>query len=103
MPTDKLNKCEHSSVARQIDTDENWTDKWICTRCGESFFHTETFATGKITFTPAPEPMPTLRDHFAMAALQGLMAANWKDCPYPTGYAEEAYKMADCLMRARQT
>ena len=47
-------------------------------------------------------PRATLRDKFAMAALQGLMMSNWEDCPYPTGYAEEAYKMADSMMEARK-
>ena len=96
------NKCDHVTVSRQWDTDDNFIDKWICARCGAEFFHFALDAQpGKITFTPSPEPMPNIRDHFAMAALQGLMAANWKDCPYPTGYAEEAYKMADAMLKAR--
>ena len=44
----------------------------------------------------------TLRDEFAMAALQGLMMANYQDCPFPGGYAEEAYKVADSMLEARK-
>jgi hypothetical protein len=92
---DKKN-CKHVVVYRSIEE----SGGWFCTECGTEFFRFDT-QPGKITFTPSPEPMPNIRDHFAMAALQGLMAANWKDCPYPTGYAEEAYKMADAMLKAR--
>lgn len=91
-------KCPHSLVARKYDSEENFTDKWLCARCGAEFYHLD-LQSGNITVM---EPMVTLRDQFAMAALKGLMAANWKDCPYPDGYAKEAYMVADAMMKARK-
>ena len=52
--------------------------------------------------TPEPEmPLeperPTLRDRFAMAALQGLLAGGeWIDC------SERAYKYADAILGVRE-
>lgn len=52
----------------------------------------------------APEPemplepeRPTLRDRFAMSALQGLLAGReWIDCP------ERAYKYSEAMLKARE-
>lgn len=43
---------------------------------------------------------PTLRDQFAMAALQGMLAAN--DTYEPKEYANDAYAIADAMLEARE-
>ena len=47
-----------------------------------------------------PEPVPTLRDQFAMAALTGLMAL---PSSIQTNVAEVSYLVADCMLAARET
>ena len=47
---------------------------------------------------PAPEAK-SLRDEFAMAALTGLLAANYE---FTDRIAEETYEMADAMMEARK-
>jgi len=91
--------CQHLTVVRHGAIPSGVLDKWTCERCGAEFYHLEKLQQGPLTIA---EPCATLRDQFAMAALQSLMATNWKDCPYPTGYAEEAYKMADVMLQARK-
>lgn len=44
--------------------------------------------------------MPTLRDKFAMAALQGLLADHSLNSPKDT-FAEWAYKYADAMIKER--
>ena len=44
--------------------------------------------------------MPTLRDKFAMAALQGLLADHSLNAPKDT-FAERAYKYADAMLKER--
>lgn len=55
-----------------------------------------------IQFTPMPE-MATLRDQFAMAAMQGRLAAGWLP---PEGTlvnaAKKMYEMADAMLEARK-
>lgn len=45
------------------------------------------------------EPTKTLRDEFAMAALTGLLVCNALNML--AGYAEESYRVADEMMKAR--
>lgn len=45
--------------------------------------------------------MPTLRDQFAMAALQGLIACGPHDCKI-TELASEAYTYADAMLIKRE-
>jgi hypothetical protein len=45
------------------------------------------------------EPMPTLRDQFAAAALTGLLAQEPTEYDSWEDYAEGAYEMADAMMR----
>lgn len=42
-----------------------------------------------------------LRDKFAVAALQGVLAAR-HDCPAPESVAASAYEIADAMLRARK-
>ena len=46
-------------------------------------------------------PGMTLRDYFAAAALQGLLAA-FNDCPDAGPFASMSYAMADAMLRARE-
>jgi hypothetical protein len=56
------------------------------------------------TVTLSPGPLPTvrvcdrLRDEFAMAALTGLLAANWN----PSIIPEQAYAIADAMLKQRE-
>ena len=48
-----------------------------------------------------------LRDHIAIAALQGMLAHSTPDCgnsftAYPDETAEHAYTLADAMLRARK-
>lgn len=93
---DDSNKCQHSQVSRLYDNEENFTDKWLCARCGAEFYHLD-LQPGKITVM---EPMVTLRDQFAMAALTGLLSD-----PTSSGHdgcAKAAYLYADAMMKARK-
>ena len=45
--------------------------------------------------------MPTLRDKFAMAALQGLLADHNMNAPKDT-FVEYAYKYADAMLKERE-
>jgi hypothetical protein len=59
---------------------------------------------------PPPEPSPTLRDQFAMAALNITLQNYWEevnrgrpvDPDWREGNAMEAYRMADAMMEARK-
>ena len=45
----------------------------------------------------------TLRDYFAAKAMQGLMSCSkWNDHVRPDSIAEEAYIMADAMLKARE-
>jgi hypothetical protein len=51
------------------------------------------------------EQQPTLRDQFAMAALNGLCGLNWstpsKSSPNPKDHAIQAYLYADAMLAER--
>ena len=49
-----------------------------------------------------PVALPvSLRDYFAAAALQGLIACPTTDGAHPMGFANDAYRMADAMLAAR--
>jgi hypothetical protein len=48
---------------------------------------------------PEPDTTPTLRDHFAMAALTGQLARLWDS---PDDAAKTAYQYADAMLAARE-
>lgn len=62
---------------------------------------------------PSPPPRPpgrsdntTVRDQFAMAALQGMLANRLYEPPRrlkADGFAEDAYTFADAMLKARGT
>jgi hypothetical protein len=115
-----LSECTHTPVRRLINkrNDSLFEDKWECSECRAEFFRydpyvppiiysttpeepgSDKFSSGKIQFI---EPRVTLRDQFAMTALQGLLAS----CHGPAldrdvlqlGYS--AYVYADQMMKER--
>ena len=44
----------------------------------------------------------TLRDHFAVLAMQGLLAAQFSHKSSSNGMAEVAYVIADAMLKARE-
>jgi hypothetical protein len=69
-----------------------------CDECNAKFFYLDP-QPGKITYTPMPE-MATLRDQFAMAALNGMLADPQVQAHQST--AGLAYQMADWMMESRE-
>lgn len=51
---------------------------------------------------PEFEPIKTLRDEFAMSALSGLLARTDYENFEPDEWANQAYKIADAMLEARQ-
>lgn len=49
---------------------------------------------------PAAAQRPTLRDMYAMAALQGLLGGEWLGTPDEG--AKQSYKLADAMLKARR-
>lgn len=45
---------------------------------------------------------PTLRDQFAMSALQGLLVNNWRSEMSDELFAQHAYRLADAMLEARK-
>ena|ERR1700735_5745915 len=97
--------CAHVTVKR-FDTSSKgkvFAEEWRCEDCGTKFFQIPDFSrkTGKITIM---EPYATLRDQFAMAAIQGMLASchgpAWGKDVFPVG--ESAYVYADQIMEARK-
>lgn len=50
----------------------------------------------------APSAPPTLRDQFAMSALQGLLANNWRSEMSDELFTQRAYRLADAMLEARK-
>ncbi len=100
---ESMSDCIHRNVYQQ-EGDDRWLDKWTCTMCGAEFFHLN-LALGKIT---AMESMATLRDQFAMAAMQGYIGCDesgttfWSTGPQMVDAAKNAYGWAEALLEARK-
>ncbi|WPH65967.1 hypothetical protein Mulvp2_20 [Enterobacter phage Mulvp2] len=50
----------------------------------------------------APSAPPTLRDQFAMSALQGLLVNNWRSEMNDELFTQRAYRLADAMLEARK-
>lgn len=91
--------CKHDKVVRRED------GTWHCDYCEEKFYHLDFGPPGKLQFMPMPE-VATLRDQFAMAALESYLRC------YPgamEGKRERkmevcglAYSMAEIMLEARK-
>lgn len=45
---------------------------------------------------------PTLRDRFAMSALQGLLVNNWRSEMSDELFTQRAYRLADAMLEAKK-
>jgi hypothetical protein len=93
-------KCAHVDVKRERVAADG--KKWYCVDCGAEFFPLSVFESpSKITIM---EPYATMRDQFAMAAMQGMLASchgpAWGKDVFPL--ADSAYAYADQMMEARK-
>jgi hypothetical protein len=68
---DPAGRCVHDRIER-VGTDVGYTNQWLCRDCREEFYHLDWKANGKLTIM---EPFKTLRDEFAIAAMQGDWAS----------------------------
>jgi len=87
-------------------TRKNWKRHWLRWMNKSHDYTAESLLNGsmkmnKCTKVKLSSNQPTLRDQFAMAALQGLMAGgDYRACPFRIR-AKEAYELADAMMEAR--
>lgn len=100
--TDKAT-CQHLEVIRHGVLPSGVLDRWTCKDCGAEFFPLD-LTPGKIQVM---EPHASLRDQFAMAALTGWLAAGEAGIWNHTDdvlreVAQEPYRMADAMMKARE-
>ena len=109
-------KCAHARVyySKHEDHGVVHSEHWYCTECHLEFSPmTWRFEPGTLTVM---EPVATLRDQFAMAALTGILAFGVgtetlaDDRKYWTqnsedidDSAERSYLWADAMMKARKT
>jgi hypothetical protein len=106
--TDKK-PCNHDIVLRHINDDNGPADKWTCTVCGATFYHLEDigFPGQNMVIT---EAYATLRDQFAMAAMQSILVIPVK--PEMVAMSLESarknvsrwsYEWADAMLEARKS
>ena len=93
---DPAGRCVHDRIER-VGTDVGYTNQWLCRDCREEFYHLDWKAEGKLTIM---EPFKTLRDEFAIAAMQSLLLENPDSDRNKLGNA--AYFYADGMMEARK-
>ena len=97
--------CAHIQVTRfQIENSGRvFEEQWRCKDCGAKFVNLDSFFAGPQRIE-VMEPMATLRDQFAMAALSGMLA----DPAMQVGgdndrkTAQLSYGIADAMMEARK-
>ena len=91
--------CAHTDVERElIESNDLYSDTWSCKNCGALFYQLPKFEfSGEISVM---EPCLTLRDQFAMAAMQGLISNGTRE-PDLT-IALVCYDMADVMLKVRK-
>lgn len=94
---DPAGRCAHAAVERSFNGVE-YMDEWICADCRERFYHLD-FSNHRAQIRIA-EPYATLRDQFAMAAMQAVITRDTKSPD--ADIAEISYVMADLMMEARK-
>lgn len=84
------------------------SEMWYCPKCGLPVDHDVTVGEAVLDLfdSLAPSAPPTLRDQFAMSALQGLLA-NQQCTPMgmsfePDALSCRAYRLADAMLEARK-
>jgi hypothetical protein len=104
-----LAACAHLHVERF--TVENhgkvFEEQWRCRECGAKFVSLDGLFAGP-QHIQIMEPMRTLRDEFAMAALNGYIACDatgetyWRTKESRVQVADESYAWADAMLEARK-
>lgn len=92
--------CAHLMVKRFTVGNEcrTFKEEWRCNDCGLEFFSTNFgLYSGEIQIM---EPYATLRDQFAMAAMQGIITQGTMFGD--RAIAKVSYEMADYMMEARK-
>ena len=77
---------------------------YVCPNCGaDNNGHvTDGEAVLDLFDSLAPSAPPTLRDQFAMSALQGLLVNNWRSEMSDELFTQRAYHLADAMLEARK-
>jgi hypothetical protein len=99
-----LAACAHIHVERfTMENDGKvFEEQWRCKDCGAKFVNLDSLFAGPQTIK-IMEPMKTLRDEFAMAALIGLVTHfNAFNEAVPEAAAKRAYEHADAMLEARK-
>lgn len=75
-----------------------------CPKCGLPVDHDVTVGEAVLDLfdSLAPSAPPTLRDQFAMSALQGLLVNNWRSEMSDELFTQRAYRLADAMLEARK-
>lgn len=75
-----------------------------CPKCGLPVDHDVTVGEAVLDLfeSLAPSAPPTLRDQFAMSALQGLLANQQCVSFEPDALSRRAYRLADAMLEARK-
>lgn len=95
---DPLGVCVHAVVERKWTDLGEATDTWLCVTCKTEFFHLD-FSNHRAKIQ-VMEPYATLRDQFAMAAMQAVITHGTKFADADIG--KVSYEMADVMMKARE-
>ena len=92
--------CLHPNVYRKYEVDrKTWSDEWACGTCNAQFYHLENLRSGPITVM---EPYVTLRDQFAMAAMNGMLARDVEKTELERLIGRKVYQIADAMLAARK-
>ena len=96
--------CAHSQVIpmRIESSGKVFEEQWRCKDCGAKFVMLDGLFTGQQKIR-VMEPVKTLRDEFAMAALCGFLSNTDTDLSKPnTVFARVSYQFADAMMESRK-
>lgn len=98
--------CAHISVERfTVEEDGKvFEEQWRCKDCGTKFVTLDSLFSGQQKIQ-IMEPMKTLRDEFAMAALTGLVSdpqVNLGTKEQLDNGAKFCYSLADAMLEARK-
>jgi len=98
-----LAACAHIHVERfTVEKDGKvFEEQWRCKHCGAKFVNLDSLFAGPQQIK-IMEPMKTLRDEFAMAALTGLFASAPRPDLQDKDAAKIVYAIADKMLEARK-
>lgn len=96
--------CTHVQVVRfQIENAGRvFEEQWRCKDCGAKFVNLDSFFAGPQRIE-VMEPIKTLRDEFAIAALVAIIGRGDMDKEMDVRpYCDDAYTIADAMLEARE-